>query len=59
MEKEQIVKAFSDFVDKKYSDSEDTLRSAIKQEVNDHLKTKLELKNDPIYISKNDEEDLE
>ena len=46
MNKEKIVKAFDDFVEERYGDSEDTLRREIQQAVSDHLKDKLQLKND-------------
>ena len=48
MDKEKIVQAFDKFEKEKYSDSEDIIRGEIRQAVNDHLKDKLGLKNDPI-----------
>lgn len=48
MDKDKIVKAFDDFVDEKYADSEETLRTELRQAVNDFLKGKLELSADPI-----------
>ena len=57
MDSEKVVKAFNDFTDEKYADSEDTLRSEIKQAVNDHLKDKLDLKNDPITQKSSNDED--
>jgi len=55
MDKEKIVQAFDKFEKEKYSDSEDILRTEIRQAVNDHLKDKLGLKNDPIVKPKNEE----
>ena len=48
MDKDKIVKAFDDFVDEKYADSEEGLRVELRQAVNDFLKGKLELDADPI-----------
>lgn len=48
MNKDKIVKAFDDFVDEKYADSEETLRTELRQAVNDFLKVKLDLSVDPI-----------
>ncbi|MCK5020797.1 MAG: hypothetical protein KAS32_27495 [Candidatus Peribacteraceae bacterium] len=48
MDVEKIVKAFDEFSDGKYADSEDTIRSEVRQTVNDFLKTKLDLVKDPI-----------
>jgi len=57
MDKEKIVDAFDKFVNDEYSDSEEILRKEIKQSVNDHLKTKLELEKDPIVIDTSDDSD--
>lgn len=48
MDKDKIVGAFDAFVDEKYADSEEILRTQLKQAVNDFLKSKLQLKDDPI-----------
>lgn len=48
MDKKKIVSAFDAFVDEKYADSEEILRTELKQAVNDFLKNKLELSKDPI-----------
>lgn len=57
MDKEKIVQAFDQFEKEKYTDSEDTIRGEIKQAVNDHLKDKLGLKNDPIVVAEPDKEE--
>ena len=57
MDDKKIVTAFDKFVDKKFAESEDILRTEIKQSVNDHLKSKLELKEDPIVTPKEGEKD--
>ena len=57
MDKDKIVDAFDKFVDERFADSEDTIRTEIKQAVNDHLKDKLELEKDPIVDTP--EEELE
>jgi len=56
MDKEKIEKAFNKFVDDKYAESEDILRQQIRTAVNDHLKAKLELQNDPILDSSDNDE---
>lgn len=55
MDKDKIVKAFDDFVGEKYADSEETLRTELRQAVNDFLKNKLELEADPIQSVKEPE----
>jgi len=55
MDKDKIVKAFDAFVDEKYADSEETLRTELRQAVNDFLKGKLELTVDPIQSADADE----
>ena len=55
--KEKIVKAFDEFVDEKYADSEETLRGELRQAVNDFLKDKLELESDPIQSAQEESED--
>ena len=59
MEKEKIVQAFDAFEKEKYTDSEDIIRSEIKQAVNDHLKDKLDLKEDPIVSPPEPDTDTE
>lgn len=54
MDDDKIVKAFDKFVDDKFAESEDILRTQIKQAVNDHLKDTLSLKKDPIEIESDD-----
>ena len=54
MDTEKIVDAFDKFVDGKFAESEDILRTEIKKSVNDHLKDKLELEEDPIISDNND-----
>ena len=56
MDSKKIVKVFDKFVDKKFADSEEMLRPEIQQTVNDYLKTKLDLKNDPIVSKQKDDE---
>ena len=56
MDKEKIVQAFDAFEKEKYMDSEDIIRTEIRQSVNDHLKDRLELKNDPIVSPHEPEE---
>lgn len=51
MELENVQKAFDDFVEEKYADSEETLRGELRQAVNDFLKGKLELAADPIQTA--------
>lgn len=58
MDKDKIVNAFDAFVDEKYADSEDILRKELKQAVNDFLKTKLELKADPIQSAEEPSDDV-
>jgi hypothetical protein len=55
MDKDKIVKAFDAFVDEKYADSEETLRTELRQAVNDFLKGKLELDADPIQSAATDD----
>jgi len=57
MDKDKIVDAFEKFVDDKYAESEEILRQQIKSAVNDHLKDKLELENNPITIDKEKSDD--
>lgn len=57
MDKDKIVNAFDAFVDEKYADSEDILRTELKQAVNDFLKTKLDLKVDPIQSAEEPTDD--
>ena len=57
MDNEKIVTAFDKFVDDRYAESEEDLRSEIRKAVNDHLKNKLSLENDPIDISDDESED--
>ena len=61
MDKDKIEKAFDAFVDEKYADSEETLRTELRQAVNDFLKNKLELDADPIQSvdNGNDEDNTE
>lgn len=56
MDKEKIVNAFDAFVDEKYADSEEILRTELKQAVNDFLKNKLQLAKDPIQSPKQEED---
>ncbi len=57
MDTEKIVNAFDKFVDDKFADSEDILRTQIKQAVNDNLKDKLSLEKDPIDgVNQDDDE---
>jgi hypothetical protein len=55
MDREKVVNAFDAFVDERYGDSEEILRTQLKQAVNDHLKTKLQLTKDPIQSVKSDD----
>jgi hypothetical protein len=57
MNRDKIVKAFDEFVDEKYADSEETLRGELRQAVNDFLKNKLELDADPIQSVVDDTDD--
>jgi hypothetical protein len=57
MSKEDIKKAFDDFENEKYSDSEARLKTIFKKKANDHLKDTLKLKNDVIKIDKEDEDE--
>jgi len=58
MDSDKIVTAFDKFVDDRYAESEDDLRSEIRKAVNDHLKDKLSLENDPIEgVSDTDTDD--
>jgi len=54
MSKEDIAKAFDDFDNEKYSNAEETLKGIFKKKVNDHLKDKLNLKNDVIQMKPDD-----
>jgi len=54
MDKDKIVKAFDEFADEKYADSEETLRTEVKQAVNDFIKGKLDLEADPIQTADSD-----
>jgi hypothetical protein len=56
MDKEKVGQAFDAFEKEKYTDSEDIIRGEIKQAVNDHLKDKLGLKEDPIVSPPEPEE---
>jgi len=51
MDKDKIVGAFDAFVEERYADSEEILRTQLKQAVNDFLKSKLELTADPIQTA--------
>lgn len=55
--KEKIKKALDAFENDEFSSSSDTLRSEIKNSVNTFLKDKLKLKNDPLEVSKDEEEE--
>jgi len=57
MDKDKIVQAFDKFVDDKYAESEEILRQEIKSAINDHLKDKLELEDDPIPTETNNDVD--
>ena len=59
MDKDKIVKAFDDFVEERYGDSEETLRGEIRKAVNDHIKDKLDLQNDPLDIPQEETADDE
>lgn len=50
VEKEKVAKVINDFADEKYADSEEGLRDIFRQSVGDHLKDKLNLKNNPISV---------
>lgn len=52
VDKEKIKQAFNDFEEDNYTKSSDTLRGEVRSEINDFLKKKLELKNDPLDINK-------
>ena len=55
MDKEEKIKdAFDKFEDGKFTDAEDELRKVFRKTVNDHLKDKLELKNDVLDIKDDD-----
>ena len=56
METDNIKKAFDAFVDEKYADSEETLRTELRQAVNDFLKGKLDLTADPIQTAATDDD---
>ena len=56
MDKDKIVNAFDAFVDEKYADSEEILRTELKQAVNDFLKNKLQLAKDPIQSPNQEKE---
>jgi hypothetical protein len=53
---DKIKQAFNDFEDEKYTNSSDILRKEIKQDINNFLKDKLQLKNDPLKIETDDDE---
>jgi len=57
MDKDKIVSAFDKFVDDRYAESEDDLRSEIRSAVNDHLKDKLSLEKNPVEGVEDDEND--
>jgi len=57
MDKDKIVQAFDKFVDDKYAESEEILRKEIKSAINDHLKDKLELEDDPIPVETDNDTD--
>lgn len=59
MEMENVKKAFDEFVDEKYADSEETLRTELRQAVNDFLKGKLDLAADPIQSANTDADDAD
>lgn len=59
MEMENVKKAFDEFVDEKYADSEETLRTELRQAVNDFLKGKLDLAADPIQSANADADDTD
>lgn len=59
MEMENVKKAFDEFVDEKYADSEETLRTELRQAVNDFLKGKLDLAADPIQSANTDADDTD
>ena len=56
MDKEKIKKALDDFEDDNFVDSKETLRDEIKKKVNDYLKKDLELEDDPLDVSDDDNE---
>ena len=56
MDKEQIKKALDDFENDEYTDSKETMKNQIKSKVNDYLKDKLELEQDPVDGIENNEE---
>lgn len=49
---ENIKKAFTEFESDNFVDAEDTLRTEIRTALSDHLKTKLNLKNDLVLDKK-------
>jgi hypothetical protein len=57
MDKEKIKKALDDFEDDQYVDSKETLRDEIKKKVNDYLKKGLELEDDPLDVSDDNDND--
>lgn len=52
VDKKNVKKAFDEFENEEYTKSSETLRNEIKNSVNDFLKDKLNLKNDPLDIEK-------
>ena len=52
VDKKNVKKAFDEFEDEEYTKASDTLRSEIKSSVNDFLKDKLNLENDPLDMEK-------
>ncbi len=54
MSTKKIKQAFNDFSNDKFLDAEEVLKKVIKKGVNDHLKDKLHLKNDPLIIPDDD-----
>lgn len=50
VDSEKIKKSLDSFEDEKYSEASDLLRGEIKKSVNDFLKSKLNLTNNPLDI---------
>ena len=57
VDKEKVKDALDSFENDEFTKAADTLKGEIKSSVNTFLKDKLELKNDPIEIEKDDEEE--
>ncbi len=57
MSVDKIKSAIKDFSNDKFMDAEETLKGVINQKVNDHLKDKLNLKNDPLDLPKDDDQE--